>query len=218
MPSNIAHLGIQYVTFLFALCFHEFAHAWVAKLKGDRTAELMGRLNLNPMSHGDLMGTFVLPIVAMAMNWSFLFGWAKPVPVNDRNFRHPRKDMFWVASAGPLANILLGSLGVFVYVGMHAFQLDSNVLRTLLRSLIGINFSLAIFNLIPIHPLDGAKVLARFLPESINEKLENHQQMMSMILLLMAMGGALPFLIGPPVIFLINICEQLAVNTIGLIR
>src|SRR3954467_10390959 len=92
-------LGMVFVPFLFALCFHEFAHGLVAKWRGDNTAEISGRLSLNPFVHADPIGTFLLPIGAIILNSGFFFGWAKPVPVNSRNLRNPRWDMFWVALA-----------------------------------------------------------------------------------------------------------------------
>ena len=88
------NIGLQYIPFLFALCFHEYAHGFVAKMKGDRTAEMMGRLTLNPMAHIDPIGTVLLPLLAVSGYFRFFFGWAKPVPVNERNLRNPRADMF----------------------------------------------------------------------------------------------------------------------------
>lgn len=95
-----------FIPFLFALSFHEFAHGWVAKKRGDRTAEQLGRLTLNPFAHADLVGTFILPLMGILSGWA-MFGWAKPVPVNPRNLKDPKNDMFWVAAAGPLSNFLL---------------------------------------------------------------------------------------------------------------
>src|SRR4051794_8394875 len=91
-----------FVPFLFALCFHEFAHGWVAKMRGDRTAEIMGRLTLNPLAHADMIGTVILPLASILTGIPF-FGWAKPVPVDERNLKNPRIDMFWIAFAGPLS-------------------------------------------------------------------------------------------------------------------
>lgn len=210
MTTNIAVLGINYVSLLFALCFHEFAHGWMAKKKGDRTAELMGRLTMNPMAHADILGTVILPIMAMAMSWPFMLGWAKPVPVSERNLRHPRKDMFWIASAGPLSNLLLGSIGIFAFVGLSSYISDGKFVTEFLRSFIGINFVLAFFNLIPIHPLDGGKVLARFLPESINTKIETNQNFMNLLLFLLLITGTLGYIVIPPTTFVIHHMEKFA--------
>src|SRR5688572_7846497 len=123
MIEVLGKLGIQFVPFLFALCFHEFAHGYVAKKKGDNTAELMGRLSLNPFVHSDLIGTFILPIAGIlagigGMNGGhgFIFGWAKPVPVNARNLARPKEDMFWIAFAGPLSNLLLAAISTVIFV------------------------------------------------------------------------------------------------------
>ncbi len=211
MQTNWAYVGINYVTLLFALCFHEFAHGWVAKKRGDRTAELLGRLTLNPVAHADLIGTVVLPLMGMIFQPAFfLFGWAKPVPVSERNLKNPRADLFWIAAAGPLSNLILGSLGIFLFVAAGRYSFTDGALLAFLQSFVGINFALAFFNLIPIHPLDGGKILARFLPEKINEKLETHQSLLSMFLLVLFVSGGVGMLIRPPILFSIRTIESLA--------
>jgi Zn-dependent protease len=193
-----------FVPFLFALCFHEFAHGWVARLRGDRTAEIMGRLTMNPMAHLDPIGTVFLPILSVVTHIP-LFGWAKPVPVDERNLKNPRVDMFWIASAGPLSNILLsiigaGGAGVFVKLNMNAMLEREPVTMQIfevIQVFILMNLYLALFNLIPIHPLDGGKVLARFLPETWNRKLEEMQNYTSMILMLLFISGAFAIIAGP---------------------
>ena len=195
-------MAVFFVPFLFALCFHEYAHGWVARLKGDRTAELMGRLTLNPMAHLDWFGTVLLPIMAIAFQWP-LFGWAKPVPVNSRNLEHPKKDLFWIALAGPLSNIILaviGALALGVVLGLAGplfFQGIGEPIMEILGGFIWINLILAVFNMIPMHPLDGGKVLARFLPDSVNRKLEENQQTMNIILIGVFLMGGFQYLIYP---------------------
>lgn len=193
-------VAVKYVPFLFSLCFHEFAHGFVAKMRGDRTAEMMGRLTLNPLAHMDFIGTFLFPVIAFATGSSFMFGWAKPVPVNSRNLKNPRTDMFWVALAGPLSNIFLALVGAFLLVLTVLFFQTSQyygAMKNIVEILIVMNLSLAFFNLIPIHPLDGGKVLARFLPAAWNQKLEEHEQMLSIALMLLIFSGGLQFLIYP---------------------
>lgn len=193
-------LALFYVPFLFALCFHEFAHGWVAKLRGDNTAEQLGRLTLNPMAHADIIGTVILPISAIVFGIPIFFGWAKPVPVNTRNLRNVRTDMFWIALAGPASNILLAILGAafmffavrFGFLGGYAKQIF-----TLMQMFILTNIFLAIFNILPLHPLDGGKVLARFLPASLNYKLEQNEQVTSMVLMVLVFSGALHILRVP---------------------
>ena len=98
---------LLYIPFLFSLCFHEFAHGFVAKLRGDDTAEMMGRLTMNPLAHIDWIRTVAFPIIGMAGGIPWVFGWAKPVPVNPYRLKNPKKDMLWISAAGPLSNIML---------------------------------------------------------------------------------------------------------------
>ncbi|MEK6772456.1 MAG: site-2 protease family protein [Bdellovibrionota bacterium] len=195
-----AKLALIYMPFLFALCFHEFAHGYVAKLRGDNTAQMMGRLTLNPMAHIDWLGTVILPILSIVTNLNIFFGWAKPVPVNERNLKKPRTDMFWIALAGPMSNVLLAIIGAFIASAIAVRMQTSDIqqpMAMLLSQFILTNLFLAIFNLIPIHPLDGGKVLARFLPTAWNYKLEQNQQQLSFLLLLLFISGALRFLVYP---------------------
>lgn len=190
-------LALFYVPFLFALCFHEFAHGMVAKWRGDNTAEQLGRLTLNPMAHADMIGTVLLPISAVVFGVPFFFGWAKPVPVNSRNLKNIRTDMFWIALAGPASNVLLAVVSaIFLGVAIR-FQFlgsfEAPVIK-LMQMFILTNLFLAIFNILPLHPLDGGKVLARFLPASLNYKLEQHEQTTSWILMILVLTGALQIL------------------------
>ncbi|MBX3021213.1 MAG: site-2 protease family protein [Bdellovibrionales bacterium] len=186
-----AKLAIYFIPFLFALCFHEFAHGYVAKMRGDRTAELSGRLSLNPMVHADPIGTWLLPILAIAFSSPFFFGWAKPVPVNSRNLMKPKWDMFWVALAGPMSNVFLALVATIGLGVALAYGSDpSGGLIKLLGVFLSVNLFLAVFNLIPIHPLDGGKVIEPFLPYSWNRWLEENQAALNMgLLLVIFMGG-----------------------------
>lgn len=195
----LGKLAGTFIPFLFALSFHEFAHGWMAKRKGDSTAEQMGRLTLNPFAHADLIGTFVLPIMGILSGWA-MFGWAKPVPVNPRNLRNPKNDMFWVAAAGPLSNVLLAVLGGFALVLMSRFLQHSETtlaIAEMLTFFIFINVLLALFNLIPLHPLDGGKILERFIPYSLNRKLEENQMTLQIVLIGFFIVGGFHFLAEP---------------------
>ncbi len=211
MIEILAKLGVQFVPFLFALCIHEWAHGYMAKRRGDNTAEMMGRLTLNPFAHADPIGTFVLPIIGILAGiggvnggQGFIFGWAKPVPVNSRNLQHPREDMFWIALAGPLSNLILAAVAITMYILIGAFVTSAdlaNSMQTMAANFVMINMLLCVFNLIPLHPLDGGKVIARFLPIRWNYFLEQHQNQLQMGLIIFFIAGGFRFL-GVPIAWL----------------
>ena len=140
---------------MFALSFHEFAHAWMASKCGDSTAARMGRLTLNPMAHLDVMGSMMILFVG--------FGWAKPVPVDGRNLRNPRTDMMKVAAAGPLSNLLLDMIAGMLFRLLSGAGLLSEAIYLLIIYFTQINIALAVFNLIPVAPLDGSQIFSGYL-------------------------------------------------------
>ena len=140
---------------MFALSFHEYAHAWMASKCGDQTAARMGRLTLNPTAHLDPMGSLMILFVG--------FGWAKPVPVDGRNLKNPRVDMMKVAAAGPLSNLLLAMLSGILLRSLNNFQILNDSIFLILIYFTQINISLAIFNLIPVAPLDGSQIFSGYL-------------------------------------------------------
>lgn len=149
------------IIFFFALTIHEYAHGWVAYKKGDQTAFYSGRLTLNPLAHIDPIGTVLFPIVLLVLSQgSFTFGWAKPVPINYRALNDPKKDIMWVGLAGPGANILLA---IIISILIKIIPLN-NFLYHILNTGAFINILFAIFNLIPIPPLDGSRVMMGLLP------------------------------------------------------
>ena len=140
---------------VFSLSFHEFAHAWMAYRLGDNTAARMGRLTLNPISHLDPVGSIALLLMG--------FGWAKPVPVDARYLRNPREDMVKVAAAGPISNIILAIFAALTLRFLFGTGLITNSIKTFFIIFMQINITLAVFNLLPISPLDGSQILSPFL-------------------------------------------------------
>jgi Zn-dependent protease len=159
---------LSLAVFFSAVVIHEFAHALIAYRLGDTTAKDRGRLTLNPLVHIDPFGTIFLPIMLIAMNSPVLFGWAKPVPINFSHLKNPKRDMVWVGIAGPLANLLFAvAASVLLKLGVKDFEIASG----LAHYLIVVNVVLAIFNLIPIPPLDGSRVLLGLLPPALSIRL-----------------------------------------------
>lgn len=153
---------------ILAVTFHEAAHGFVALYFGDETAKNQGRVTLNPVKHVDLFGTIILPLLLILSNAGFIFGYAKPVPVNFAGLRNPRWDMLWVAAAGPAMNMLLALISALSLYGAGLLDGEPAALvgNVLLFS-IQLNVMLAIFNMLPLPPLDGSKVIAAFLPASL---------------------------------------------------
>ena len=166
MTNQIVYLlfytTIKLIVLLTALPFHEFAHAWAANKLGDPTARYQGRLTLNPLRHLDLMGSLLMLLAG--------FGWAKPVPINPRNFKNPKVGMALSSAAGPLANLLLAYLGMILWkvVLYLQYPFDSveilGSLSDVFQLIVMLNLGLAVFNLIPIPPLDGSRLFTVFLP------------------------------------------------------
>jgi Zn-dependent protease len=205
--GGLAHtLSIIAIPLLFAITLHEVAHGWVARRCGDPTAFLAGRLTLNPLKHVDPIGTVVVPLGLWIMtSGQMMFGWAKPVPVAFQNLRQPRRDMILVAAAGPGSNFLMATGWAFLaLVVQHIFTGDMAAARWLLgMSVAGIQFNviLGVFNLLPLPPLDGGRVLAGLLPPEGAQVLHRIEPFGFMIVLALMVTGVLWTLIEPFLLF-----------------
>jgi len=175
LANTLQFLAVAAIPLLFAITVHEAAHGWMAGRFGDRTAEMLGRVTLNPVKHIDPVGTIIVPIFMVVMS-GFVFGWAKPVPVNSRNLHNPKRDMVPVALAGPGANLLMALSWALIFhmVAGASTLLGSSADFFLRMAEIGVIFNmlLMIFNLLPILPLDGGRVLRGLVPESIGRRLD----------------------------------------------
>jgi Zn-dependent protease len=173
--DSIQLLSAAVIPVLFGIALHEAAHGWAARQFGDRTAELLGRITANPIKHIDPVGTIAVPLVLAFLSLP-PFGWAKPVPVNARNLRNPKRDMLLVAAAGPASNFLMALFWALVLALALRLPVSLPGVRQFLLSMaqIGITFNvlIAIFNLIPIPPLDGGRVLRGMVPEVLGRKLD----------------------------------------------
>ena len=173
MSSLIIQILIVLPPILFALTFHEFAHAWTANKLGDSTAKDEGRLTLNPLMHLDPVGTVMLIITAMA---GAGFGWARPVPVDFRNLRNPKQDMMWIALAGPMSNIILAFICGWLLFNVPSGSGMGLIFKTMLKLGVTINLFLAFFNLLPLPPLDGSRVVTGLLPQQQAYKFSQLEQ------------------------------------------
>jgi Zn-dependent protease len=164
----VQRIAVWILPVILAITVHEVAHGWVAKKYGDKTAFLQGRLTLNPLKHIDPFGTVILPLLMLISFTGFIFGWAKPVPVDGRNFKNPKRAMMVVALAGPVSNLLMATgwaLLARLGVTLHEFEFVSLPLIYTGVAGISINLVLALINLLPIPPLDGSRVLSGLLPD-----------------------------------------------------
>ena len=199
MTIDVLAVAISFGVLLLSLTIHEAAHAWTANTLGDPTARVLGRVSLNPLVHIDLIGTIVLPVLA-AVSHIPIIGWAKPVPVNARNLRHPRRDFVLVAAAGPISNLLqalAAAILLRVSVALAHGELGGLLLNALLTA-VEINLLLAFFNLIPVPPLDGGNVLLGILPPRAALGFSQIRQYGFLVLYGLLLSGVASAIIMPP--------------------
>lgn len=197
--------SIQIVPFIMAVVFHEYAHGFVAHRWGDNTAKDAGRLTLNPVPHMDPIGTILFPLINMLSGINLLFGWARPVPIDPRQFRKFRPGLFWVSLAGPGMNFLLANLSALAYwifqIWMpHDFYLTEPLVAMAYVS-VSLNYALGIFNLLPLPPLDGSKVVESMLPLKLIPKYESIARYSFFILMALLLSGAFKVLAYPIELF-----------------
>jgi len=200
---DLVFVFIGFAVLVASLSVHEAAHAWTADKLGDPTARMLGRVSLNPARHVDPIGTVVFPLIALLTRLP-LIGWARPVPVNTRNFRNPRRDYVFVAAAGPISNLLLAAVGAVVWQFISAGLSERELAEALVGPvplfvllLIEVNVLLAIFNMIPVPPLDGGNVLGGLLPYRLSVEFDRLRPYGILILYALMFTGVLGRIIEP---------------------
>lgn len=191
MDDIIYKIAVNAIPLLLAITLHEAAHGYAARVFGDRTAEMLGRISLNPIKHIDWVGTVAVPALTLAIG-GFFFGWAKPVPVNFNNLRNPKRDMIWVAAAGPAANLVMAvAWAIILKVS------DMSAIDAIARAGVAWNVGLMVLNLLPILPLDGGRIVAGLLPRQMSDTYSRMEPYGLFIVLGLAVAGILGTILSP---------------------
>lgn len=208
IESILLKIAIAIIPLIFAITVHEAAHGWLANKFGDHTARDLGRITLNPIKHIDPIGTVVLPLIMVIMS-NFIFGYAKPVPVNWNNLRRPRRDMALVALAGPGANLIMAL--IWAAIAKATVGSSGGILYVHIMAIFGININilLLLLNLIPIPPLDGSRVISSLLPPRAAMLYNSIEPYGIWILLILLVSGALTMVLLPQAQYSIGIIKRL---------
>jgi Zn-dependent protease len=205
----IQQIIVSAIPVIFAITVHEVAHGWMAGQLGDQTARLMGRLTLNPIKHIDPIGTIVVPLIMLTLT-PFMLGWAKPVPVDWRNLRHPRRDMAWVAVAGPSANLIMLLFWALFAKVLMTFGFTSNSPFVIMAGVgVMINIVLIVLNLIPIPPLDGSRIVSSLLPPRTAILYNRLEPYGLLIVLVLMVTGKLGDMMMPAIAAMQRLVQQL---------
>lgn len=210
--SLVQRIVVWILPVVFAITVHEVAHGWVAKLYGDKTADQQGRLTLNPIKHIDLVGTLILPGLLLITFSGFIFGWAKPIPVDARNFKNPKKAMMMVALAGPLSNLLMAiGWALLARLGV-AIEIEYITMPLIYTGIAGItiNLVLALINLLPIPPLDGSRIVSGLLPDYWAWRFNQLERFGFLILILLLATNALSLILAYPMYYVQQLFFSLA--------
>ena len=213
--SLIETIALYAVPVVFAITLHEAAHGYVARMFGDDTAYMLGRVTLNPLKHIDPVGTVIVPLALLLLSKlaggpGFLFGWAKPVPVNFGNLRHPKRDMLWVAAAGPAANFVMAlAWAVALRLSTNDAASASDGLRLMSDAGVQFNVLLMVLNLLPIPPLDGGRIAVSLLPHSLAAGYARLEPFGFMIIIVLLATNALFWVIAPFVGIVLRLLQTL---------
>ena len=208
--SIVQTVAVYIIPLIFAITLHEAAHAYVAHKHGDNTAKLYGRLSINPMHHIDPIGTVVFPLISivlgsMAGGAGFIFGWAKPIPINFSKLHNPKKDLRWIALAGPAANLAMALIWALILkLSMYAGGYFGIPLNLMSQAGISINISLFILNLLPVLPLDGGRIVFSLLPDKQAISYAKTEQYGMWILIILILFGGLNYIMSPLYNFLVT--------------